>query len=264
VFLARPPGPALRPHVSLLWVARGATSSARREWVFPSATAQLLVNVVTDRLTFHRSPREPRALAGAAVSGPFSRPLLVEAREQEHVCGASFHPGGLAAFVDVPGHALHDEMVDLAELAPGHDRAALDRVRDARDPDAQLTALEAFLGTLRCPRRPPALVSWAVGRLEDPTRRIQDLVADSGWSRRRFVRSFERAVGVTPKRFQRVRRLRRALGEMGGDACLGQVAHAAGFYDQAHLVHEFQELAGMSPTAYLARRTGYVGHVVAE
>jgi len=36
---------------------------------------------------------------------------------------------------------------------------------------------------------------------------------------------------------------------------------ACGYYDQAHLIHEFQQFAGMPPTEYLRRRTEYPHYV---
>lgn len=263
MFLARPPGPALRPYVALLWAAQGATSPSTREWVLPSATAQLLVNLAADRLTFHRSLTDAERLSGVTLSGPFSRPTLVESADQDDICGASFCAHGLAAF-GIPVHALHNQMVDLAQLRPDFDRRALARLRAAADPRARLTALERLLASLRLGPDPAAVVPWMVGELEDPTRRIAALVDACGWSKRRLVRGFRAAVGMTPKRYQRVRRLRRALRELRGPATIAEVACAAGFYDQAHLDHEFTALAGLTPSAYRDRATAYLGHVAAD
>lgn len=108
--------------------------------MLPSGTAQLLVNVAADRLTFHRASGRGQQLPGVAVSGPFSRPLLVETEEQQHVVGASFRPGGLAAFLPLPVSVLHDEMVGLVELAPTDPPPAFDELREASDPASQLAA----------------------------------------------------------------------------------------------------------------------------
>ena len=40
-----------------------------------------------------------------------------------------------------------------------------------------------------------------------------------------------------------------------------RVAADCGFYDQPHLVREFREFAGMTPSAYVAARGEYVNHV---
>jgi len=33
-----------------------------------------------------------------------------------------------------------------------------------------------------------------------------------------------------------------------------EVACASGYYDQAHLIHDFQSFAGLTPSAYLAQK----------
>jgi AraC-like DNA-binding protein len=40
-----------------------------------------------------------------------------------------------------------------------------------------------------------------------------------------------------------------------------RVAADCGFHDQPHLVREFRELAGMTPSAYCAARDEYANHI---
>jgi len=39
------------------------------------------------------------------------------------------------------------------------------------------------------------------------------------------------------------------------------VALAGGYYDQAHLAHEFREFSGLSPSSYLMAEHPFVNHV---
>ena len=62
--------------------------------------------------------------------------------------------------------------------------------------------------------------------------------------------------GVSPKQFARFVSFQRALAlikakEEGATVGVaGGLASACGYYDQAHLVHEFRSFAGMSPGAF--------------
>ena len=38
-------------------------------------------------------------------------------------------------------------------------------------------------------------------------------------------------------------------------------ALACGYYDQSHMIHDFQDFAGLSPANYLSRRTVHMNHV---
>jgi AraC-like DNA-binding protein len=74
---------------------------------------------------------------------------------------------------------------------------------------------------------------------------------------------FESVVGLTPKRFARVRRFQRVLRQMrqGADVRWTDVALACGYYDQAHFIREFEAFAGLNPSRYRAAAPVYPNHV---
>jgi transcriptional regulator GlxA family with amidase domain len=74
-----------------------------------------------------------------------------------------------------------------------------------------------------------------------------------GFSVRQVERLFQEHVGVSPKMFGRLARLRRALrlGE-GGETDWADVAALAGYFDQSHMVREFQALNGATPVQFRA------------
>jgi AraC-like DNA-binding protein len=74
----------------------------------------------------------------------------------------------------------------------------------------------------------------------------------SGASAERFIERFRDAVGLGPKRYLRVTRLRSLLERVAarGSANWSDLAFEFGFSDQAHLVREFRDLTGLTPGAY--------------
>jgi AraC-like DNA-binding protein len=81
-------------------------------------------------------------------------------------------------------------------------------------------------------------------------------VDQSGLSHQQFLRIFRREVGMTPKRFGRVRRFQEVLDRVGNERHVnwGEIALACGYADQAHLTRDFHEFSGVCPTAYLRDR----------
>ena len=84
--------------------------------------------------------------------------------------------------------------------------------------------------------------------------RIPDLAYQDALSMRQFERTFRRDVGTSPKVFARIARFQAAL-----DAKLASpkrtwldVAHSFGYYDQMHMIHDFESLGRNAPTQLLA------------
>ncbi|NJP89306.1 AraC family transcriptional regulator [Nonomuraea sp. FMUSA5-5] len=98
---------------------------------------------------------------------------------------------------------------------------------------AAAEALEGHPGRRREPL--PALAR----RLAVSERHLRDVFADG--------------VGLPPKRFERIGRVRSVLAQ-GRRAPWGQLAAAAGYYDQSHMTAEFRDLMGVTPGAFFAGR----------
>jgi AraC-like DNA-binding protein len=105
---------------------------------------------------------------------------------------------------------------------------------------------------------------WATRQLRGPSTRVADVTAQIGRSSRWFIDRFARDVGLTPKVFSRVQRFQAALrlARPRVSVDLADLAAAAGYFDQAHLTHEFTRLAGLSPAVLFAGRTDFLNHVV--
>lgn len=73
-------------------------------------------------------------------------------------------------------------------------------------------------------------------------------------SQRQIERLFKRWLGMTPKYFQRVLRIKKAIGflRQNQNTNLADVAQQFGFSDQAHMTREFRDIACITPTQLCA------------
>src|SRR5260370_40393552 len=85
---------------------------------------------------------------------------------------------------------------------------------------------------------------------------VTEVSRDLGLLPRTLRRRFTAQVGLTPKRFARVQRMRRLVRDLDGQAQADWAAVAAehGYADQPHLADEFRELGGVTPNEYLRSR----------
>jgi AraC-like DNA-binding protein len=268
-FVQRRPSAPLDRHVDGVWFCRNTPGPRRLERVLPSGAPQLVVNLLEDQTRVYRL--SPRGLAcdtgpGAVLTGITTRYQLIDSDETALVAGVAFRPGGTLPFFAVPASQLRDRDVALDDLwgwrATGRLR---EQLLAAATDDAVLDALE---GALRAAwretdvHRAVAHALRAVGR--DPALARMTRVADAaGLSQRRLAEHFKHAVGVTPKRYCRLLRFQQVVRTAHPARALDwtTVAAACGYFDQAHLIHEFREFSGMTPSAYAAGRTVHHNHV---
>ncbi|MGI5130443.1 DUF6597 domain-containing transcriptional factor [Pseudonocardia sp. CA-107938] len=174
------------------------------------------------------------------VAGPDTAPD--DRRRTGAAAGVRFRPGALPALLGVPGSALRDRRVPLAELQPAPARAALARIESGADPLAALVELAAQLpGTPAEPWRRSVLRGAAAGRP------ASDLADALGWTTRTLHRHCLTAFGYGPATLRRVLRFRRALALLQAGRAPADVAAVAGYADQPHLSREVRELAGATP-----------------
>ena len=83
--------------------------------------------------------------------------------------------------------------------------------------------------------------------------RIAQLVKQSGLSARHFQRRFVSQVGLSPKLYARTIRFDAALTAHRNEPMKSwtQIAHEAGYFDQAHFIRECHALVGVGPSHFI-------------
>ncbi len=88
----------------------------------------------------------------------------------------------------------------------------------------------------------------------DGHRRIGELAAETGWSRKRLWSRFTAQIGVTPKRAAMIMRLTPAIDAIVAGTAVADVAARCGYADQSHLTRDLRELAGYTPGSLYRNR----------
>lgn len=231
----------------------------------PDQTFRLAVDVYVDAqadlVINHGVPYERVSADGSVARVPWSsvdaqrrRPVVIRQEGRVRVCGARFRPGGLAAFTSRRMGELTDLVVPATAVL-GNGVASLERDLAEADADSRSSTFDAFfLGRLRedaAYERFRAILARVDAALPGELR-VGSIAGANGVSVRAVQRLFSRYLGLGPRFYHRVARFQRAMRAMMDDpACdLAEVAIAAGYYDQPHLVREFHELAGGVPRRY--------------
>jgi AraC-like DNA-binding protein len=220
-----------------------------RRLVVPATTSVPLVVRILD------SPHRPPAF----VMGAHDSWTVLPGDTAPSYLEALLTPLGAYTLLGLPMEQLRGQLVDLVEVLGADGRRLGERLREAPGWGQRFALLDQFL-LRRLDRgpRPSPEVGWAWERMvaTGGAVPIGPLAKEVGWSHRHLIARFKQQVGLGPKTAARLVRLDgvyRRLDQTRGRLDWGQVAADIGYADQAHLIREFRQFTGTTPTAFLAR-----------
>lgn len=79
---------------------------------------------------------------------------------------------------------------------------------------------------------------------------IQDIMAETGYSEAYIRRIFKQYNGISPKQFAKFIRFQYLLKEIKSDSSIEELAMKCNYYDEAHMIKEFKNYAGMTVETY--------------
>lgn len=246
----RPPCAALAPFVQCFWwLQADAGHSTLAQYLYADGGSGLIFNFATP-LVINGSLHSQAVFA----NGPQLHSTALQPGHRVALMGVRFHPGMGYPFL---GLAL-DELT-LEDRVPG---LALERLTDqlsqCRSTADQQQLLETTL--LNKVGDHPFAVGPVHHLLERIARQrgtapLAPLLAELSIGQRQLERQFRVLVGITPKQYSRLRRVGHARQQLKQDprSLLLDVALGAGYFDQAHFIHDFRSVVGLTPGQYRKR-----------
>lgn len=247
------PSAAVRQFVRTYWILEDEDPS-RVHRIVPDGRAELILNLGQPYQAQRGDLWQPQP--ECFLIGQITGPLVLRAAGPVRILGVTFHPHTLARLLKVPMSELTDTSVSVDDVSLWRgfkdvenfadlDRILLQLAKVASGEDALLSAV------VKEAQSKSGLVS--VGEMAD----------QAGLSARQLERRFRQAVGIPPKLFSRMQRFQRVFAAVeSSGAGWADAAVECGYYDQAHLIRDFQEFAGKPPAALLAEDTDLARHFV--
>jgi AraC-like DNA-binding protein len=138
-------------------------------------------------------------------------------------------------------------------------RELRERLCEAATPAKRFRILEQTLSAhLFRPLEHHYAVAAALDEFGRPGARpmVREMARKIGLSQRRFIRAFAAEVGLTPKLLGRIQRFQRAVTFVSASSIAPDWAGLSlkcGYFDQSHLISDFLEFSGLTPTEYFGQ-----------
>ena len=253
-----PPRPPLNEFVECFWTldGDGPVPGASPDRILPDGCVELILNF-GERFSQQQNDRrklQPRHFLVGQMSGP----ILISPNGVVQLLGIRFHPGGTSPFLRVPMNEVTDQIAELGSLSSELERELLRVSEDLSSLRERTSAIETVLmarllrGSFHSSAfKLAARIVESAGQVS-----VDQLATAAGISSRQLERRFLREIGIGPKLLGRILRFQqifRAVERV--DSAWASIAVDCGYYDQAHLIRDFSQFAGQTPTVLLAERS---------
>ena len=249
------PRPPLDRFVECFWTLDGAVDSgpAAPQPILPDGCAELILN-------FGAPFRETRPDGSSEAQplnflvGQMTQPIHISPSGAVSLVGIRFHPGGTAPFFRLPMWELANRIVALESLDSELEKDLLQVAAACFAMDDRIKALENCLAARAREHSGRVLDLTAAAIRQKGRIKVDRLATEAGLSSRQLERRFLKEVGIGPKLFCRILRFQQVFRALESDSTnWASVAVNCGYYDQAHLIRDFQEFAQRTPAALLAQ-----------
>lgn len=196
------------------------------------------------------------------LSGPRTRELRVDVFAGNRFCGIRFWPDTGGLFLGLDPVKLREHAVPFVTHSPEMANAlkfTLDACNDLER--TQRRFHEFALSRTQSSRSRELALDDAVRQTivlinqTDGAESVTKIAETIGLSPRQIQRRFRARVGLTPKEYARIRRMRSALSNAleVNPKDWATVAAQAGYSDQSHLTRDAAAMTGLSPASFEAR-----------
>lgn len=271
-FQRRIPQPPLSFFVEFLWSYKDLDVGHSAEKLLPDGSMELIIDLAPDdspkRLYQDTSLERFTDFRRAWISGMHRKYLVLGVEKGASMMGAHFKTGGAAPFFGFPLSELSGNVVELDLIWKRAILSLREQLLEVEGHEAKFDLLEGFLLAHASSRlNADSTLNAALSALRSwPAVSLRELSSALGLSQKQVINQFHDQVGLTPKLVSRIFRFQHALSlaYREGPIDWARTALDAGYYDQAHMIHEFREFAGATPLAYHQNRSQYPGYIVLD
>ena len=185
-------------------------------------------------------------------------PIMISPTGAVQLLGIRFHPGGTLPFLHLPLHEITDQVVEMGSLSSKLERDLMRATSESESLLQKVKAVECLLTSYLANDKHDSRLMGLAARIVDARGlvMVDQLANDAGVSSRQLERRFLREVGVGPKLLGRIIRFQQVFRAVEHcSAAWADIALECGYYDQAHLIRDFNQFAQQTPAVLFSSQS---------
>jgi AraC-like DNA-binding protein len=242
--------------------ASAQETEGRPERIVPDGNPEFVVHygVPFSEITPERGKElQPRAF----LMGQMTRPLALDPSQgAPGIVGVRFHPAGMRAIIGAAMDEITDHHLKVADLAPRATATLIERMAEAPTPTVRAALIQDLVAELAARHarfQDDGVQRWTTRLVNTKgALSVATLAREAGLSTRQVERRFMTEVGISPRQYANVVRFRSVFDRLAGgkQPAWAALAADAGYFDQSHMIRDFQRFLGCSPNAFLNQLRG--------
>lgn len=186
------------------------------------------------------------------VMGPNLVERIVKCPNQHHILGINFRPGALYRLCGISIEKLVNQVLCASLLFGKEINQLAERLIAAKSQEEMLSFVERFFFEKLKQIEKLSPFDMAISALvrENGNMAMDEVANLACMSEKQFERKSIERLGMLPKLFARLIRFSKAymIKESSPTINWSNIAHQCGYYDQMHLVRDFKQFSGSTPT----------------
>lgn len=184
----------------------------------------------------------------AIISLALQNPVIASYKNKTREIAFCFYPLGINHFVTKNLNSLYTENIQLFNWFPDFN-AFISEIINEGNSTALQNKIEAYwLAKLQA--KDFSLIQKMVQQLTETDTHVSEIAQNLHITRQHFTRLFLKHLCKTPTQFRKIVRFRKALKNYRETHNLTFLTYESLFYDQSHLIKDFQKLTGMPPKQF--------------
>lgn len=236
----------LKTFISHFWVADWGVQTQDN-----NSTYFVTANSLTE-IAFGFADNE---LLFSSVQGQTNRHRQISAGGFYQMFGVSLYSYAVPFLFHLPASEVNNLFLSTETLMGNEAKLLTEKIALASTTNERINILTDYIKSqLKKQRFGDNLIISAVQHIKkhNGNLNIADLSSNFCLSQKQFERRFKANAGFNPKLYTRIVRFETALNNREKYTNLTEVAHANGYYDQAHFISDFRAFSGYSPNKFFA------------
>lgn len=254
------PCAALQPYIKCYLHLKGNGHDAWRQHLIPS-NIQTLGFIFSGSIHSSLAP-EPSSI-NSFVLGQLQRPVTVDFKADVELITVFFRSTGMYRLFGIPMQLFADRAMDLESVCRRQDRIAIQKILHHESVEKRVAAIEALMLKKLSDRSDRHLdhIEYASRLIlsHNGNLPVGQLAREVNMSKRNLERHFIGKVGVSPKSFSCIARIKNVLELILHPPALAwkDVSQKLEYADPAHFFHEFKKFTGTTPREFFQSITDF-------